>query len=161
MKGNSLTKFVILILASTLASACDVHEITPSSSQKNIDSSSSESASESDSTSSFIEEELGNYNANPILKNYRLQSNNKTCDNHQPKEVIMWKASILSKGVKRFTCANCGGFNEQFYYDLDEVAFESKAFAYDGKERTLTIEGIVPHDVTVRYSNNTLTEKIS
>ena len=161
MKGNSLTKFVILILASTLASACDVHEITPSSSQNNIDSSSSESASESDSTSSFIEEELGNYNANPILKNYRLQSNNKTCDNHQPKEEIMWKASILSKGVKRFTCANCGGFNEQFYYDLDEVAFESKAFAYDGKERTLTIEGIVPHDVTVRYSNNTLTEKDS
>ena len=138
-----------------------MHEITPSSSQKNIDSSSSESASESDSTSSFIEEELGNYNANPILKNYRLQSNNKTCDNHQPKEEIMWKASILSKGVKRFTCANCGGFNEQFYYDLDEVAFESKAFAYDGKERTLTIEGIVPHDVTVRYSNNTLTEKDS
>ena len=161
MKGNSLTKFVILILASTLVSACDVHEITPSSSQNNIDSSSSESASESDSTSSFIEEELGNYNANPILKNYRLQSNNKTCDNHQPKEEIMWKASILSKGVKRFTCANCGGFNEQFYYDLDEVAFESKAFAYDGKERTLTIEGIVPHDVTVRYSNNTLTEKDS
>ena len=158
MKGNSLTKFVILILASTLASACDVHEITSSSSQNDIDSSSSESASENDSTSSFTEEELGNYNANPILKNYRLQSNNRTCDNHQLEEEIIWKASIISKGVKRFKCSNCGGFNEQFYYDLDEVAFEDKAFAYDGQERSLTIEGIIPHDVTVRYSNNTLTD---
>ena len=158
MKGNSLTKFVILILASTLASACDVHEITSNSSQNDIDSSSSESASENDSTSSFIEEELGNYNANPILKNYRLQSNNRTCDNHQLEEEIIWKASIISKGVKRFKCSNCGGFNEQFYYDLDEVAFENKTFAYDGQERSLTIEGIIPHDVTVRYIDNRLTE---
>ena len=178
MKTKSFTKFVVLLLAATLASACDVldknnnsnQEINSSSSSASSSSSkgqssSSKSSSSSSSTSSLNgsgEEETPtipeSYGANPILKNYTLQSDSTTCDNHQPREEIVWKASIVSKGVKRYKCPNCGGFNEQYYYDLDEVAFENKVFAYDGQERTLTIEGILPHDVTVRYTNNTLTE---
>ena len=44
------------------------------------------------------------------------------------------------------------------YGYLDEVAFEDKTFAYDGNERTLYIEGVLPYDVNVRYVDNTLTE---
>ena len=183
MKVNSLTKFVILLLATSLASACDMPEVN-SSSQENNPSSSSISSSKDDKSSSGKSSSSshnggsssnnggsssssgggsnptipGSSGANPILKDYTLKSDNKTCNSHQPKEEIIWKASIVSKGVKRYKCPNCGGFSEQFYYDLDEVAFESKAFAYDGQERALTIEGILPYDVTVRYSNNTLTE---
>ena len=182
MNANSLSKFVILLLATCLASACGVHENasssqntepSTSSAQKEESSSSSKSSSSSQSSvssqgsssssssSSSNEEEPvipHSYGANPILKDYTLQSNENTCDNHQIKEEIVWKASIVSKGVKRLKCSNCGGFTEQYYYDLDECAFESKTFAYDGHERTLTIEGIIPHDVTVRYTDNTLTE---
>ena len=175
MKVNSLTKFAILFLATTLASACGVSEIGSNSQSNNPSSSSSSSSSKDSSKSSSSGKSSsssgsssgtttqdpptipGNYGANPILKDYTLQSDNKTCDNHQLEEEIIWKASIVSRGVKRFKCPNCGGFSEQYYYDLDEVAFEDKTFAYDGTERTLTIEGIIPHDVTVRYTNNKLT----
>ena len=178
MKANSLTKFAILFLATILASACGMPEATVGSNSQTKDpSTSSSSSSSGESKSSSSEKSSSNgssssssggggdtpiipssYGVNPILKDYTLQSDNKTCDNHQPKEEIIWKASIVSKGVKRFKCPNCGGFTEQYYYDLDEVAFEDKTFAYDGNERTLTIEGIIPHDVTVRYTNNTATE---
>ena len=179
MKANSLTKFAILFLATTLASACGMPETTiGSNSQTKDPSTSSSSSSSGESKSSSSGKSSSNISSsssssggedtpaipsscgvNPILKEYTLQSDNKTCDNHQPKEEIVWKASIVSKGVKRFKCPNCGGFTEQYYYDLDEVAFEDKTFAYDGNERTLTIEGIIPHDVTVRYTNNKLTEQ--
>lgn len=165
MKANSLSKFIILVLATTLASACGVQEFSSNSQSGDQSSSSSKQGSQSSSSksSSSSEQEKDptipdSYGINPILKDYTLQSDSKTCDNHQPKEEIVWKASIVSKGVKRLKCPNCGGFTEQYYYDLDEVAFENKTFAYDGNERTLTIEGILPHDVTVRYTNNTLTE---
>ena len=188
MRINSLTKFAILFLATALASACNVNDIINSSSQttdpssskkeersssssksssqssssSKSSSSSASSSSSSSSSSSGGEEEQptipNSSGVNPILKDYTLKSDSKTCDNHQPKEEIVWKASIISKGVKRLKCPNCGGFTEQYYYDLDEAAFENKTFAYDGHERTLTIEGIIPHDVTVRYTNNTLTE---
>ena len=184
MKVNSLSKFVILFLATTLASACGVpgnsnsslindSSSSSSSSSKNSSdksSSSGKSSSGKSSSSGSSGSSSGtttqdpptipeSYGVNPILKDYTLQSDSKTCDNHELKEEIVWKASIVSKGVKRFKCPNCGGFTEEYYYDLDEVAFEDKAFAYDGNERSLTIEGILPHDVTVHYSNNTLTEQ--
>ena len=152
------------------------HEESSSSSQSSKSSSSSSSKSSSSSRSSAgssasassyssssstnpnpINEEL-NPNANPILGNYTLKSDPATCDNHDPKAEVIFPASIVSKGVKRFKCANCGGFNEEFYYDLDECAFENKTFMYDGNERTLFIEGVVPHDVSVRYTDNTLTD---
>ena len=164
MKVNSLSKFIILFLLTTLASACGVHENSNSqeSSSSSTSSSTSQSSSNGNGSSSVAEEKdptiPKSYGINPILKEYTLKSDDKTCDNHQSKEEIIWKASIVSKGIKRFTCPNCGGFKEEYYYDLDEVAFEDKTFAYDGNERTLYIEGVLPYDVNVRYVNNTLTE---
>ena len=173
MKANSLSKFIILLIATSLASACGVQELSSSSQSMNLSTSSSGQKEESSSSSSSSQSSSNNsssssqekeptipesFGVNPILKNYTLLSNNQTCDSHQLKEEIVWKASIVSKGVKRLSCPNCGGFTEEYYYDLDEVAFENKTFAYDGSERTLTIEGVLPHDVTVRYENNTLTD---
>ena len=129
-----------------------------SSSSKSSSTSSIASSSSGSSNSSNPDDDGLNPNANPILGNYTLKSDITTCDNHDPKAQIIFPASIISRGVKRYKCANCGGFTEEFYYDLDECAFESKTFMYDGNERTLYIEGILPHDVSVRYTNNTLTE---
>ena len=135
-----------------------------SSSNKSGSSSKSSSASSMASSSSSSSQQTNpnndelNPNANPILGNYTLKNNSTTCDNHNPVEEIIFPASIISKGVKRFKCANCGGFNEEFYYDLSECAFENKTFMYDGNERTLYVEGIVPYGVNVRYTDNTLTE---
>ena len=60
--------------------------------------------------------------------------------------------------MKRIKCKNCGGYNEEFYYDLSECVFEDKTFMYDGQARTLYVEGMVPHDIHVVYENNTLVE---
>ncbi len=172
MKVNSLSKFVILFLATSLASACGVYETnsssqenkpsSSSSSSKNEQSSSSEKISSSSSSSSSSSGGSAtlphSFGENPILGDYSLQDNEVVCDKHQLQEEVVFKASIVSKGVKRYTCSNCGTYVEQFYYDLDEVAFENKTFAYDGQERSLTVEGIIPHDVTVNYIDNKLTE---
>ena len=173
MRINNLSKLVILLITTTLVSGCDAfinsqsqsidHDSSSLSSEESSSSQNSSESASSDNSSSSSKETIEpvippSYGANPILKNYTLQSNDLTCDNHQPTEEIVWKASIVSKGVKRFKCYNCGGFNEEYYYDLDEVAFENKTFAYDGNERTLFIEGVLPYGVTVQYTNNKLTE---
>ena len=171
MRINKLSKLIILLVTTTLVSGCDSFSGSSNQSGSTTDSfSSSENSSQSPSTQSASQNPSssssqapieGNvppsYGINPILKDYTLQSNDKTCDNHTLKDTIVWKASIVSKGVVRHQCPNCGGFSEEYYYDLDEVAFETKTFAYDGNERTLFIEGVLPHDVTVRYTNNKLT----
>ena len=174
MRINSLSKLMIAIIITSLVSGCDtfansLSESTSSdsssfnSNESSSNQSFSESASSNANSSSSLEETIEpvipqSYGINPILKDYTLQRNEITCDNHQLEEEIVWKASLVSKGVKRKTCQNCGGFLEEYYYDLDEVAFESKTFMYDGQERTLYIEGMLPYDVNVRYANNTLTE---
>ena len=155
MRFTKTSKFIVFLLTTALVSGCDSFNVAISSIESN--SNSSETSSQNSSNSSKEPTIPKSYGINPILKDYDLKSDDKTCDNHQPKEEIIWKASIVSKGVKRYTCPNCGGFTEQYYYDLDEVAFESKTFAYDGNERTLYIEGVLPYGVTVRYTNNKAT----
>ena len=180
-----INKLIILLATATLVAACQSHNSsksvnsneestsgqitssdtkTPSTSESESQPSSSESKSSASSNSSSSSQGGGSevsspYGANPILdSNYILKKNEETCATHELEESIIWPASIVSKGVKRKTCANCGGFYEEFYYDLDELAFESKTFAYDGNERTLYIEGMLPYGVTVQYENNKLTE---
>ena len=123
-------------------------------------SSSSSKASSSSGSSSKPSGQTSQVTNIAILDdNYELKNNSEACDNHILQDEIVFPASIISKGVRRHKCQNCEGFYEEFYYDLDEVAFENKVFAYDGNERVLTIEGILPYDVNVRYTNNKLTEK--
>ena len=137
---------------------------TSSSSSKASSSSSKVSSSESkDSSSSSSSSSQGGVQSqiaagSPLLDdNYQLKNDPKTCDNHVLEENIVFPASIISKGVKRKTCANCGGFTEEYYYDLDECVFEDKTFMFDGTERTIYVEGMVPYNVKVIYENNKLT----
>ncbi len=201
MKGNRISKFIVLLLATALASGCNAtkpetsskqeqsssleqsskqdssssNDVSSSSEQKSSSSKSSSkesskeskssttSSSSSKSSSSSSSSQGGGQSqqlgGSPLLdNNYQLQSDPKTCDNHVLEESVTFPASIISKGVKRKTCANCGGYSEEFYYDLDECVFEDKTFMFDGNERTLYIEGVVPYGVTVQYENNKLSQ---
>ena len=42
-------------------------------------------------------------------------------------------------------------------YDMSAVSFADKTVTYDGTEKSITITGTLPTDVTVAYTNNTLT----
>ena len=141
MKKKGLLFSIILSL--TLSSvACNQ---TPSSEkQSNTESAfTSENNSSSAISSKAIDE---------------LESNPATCDNHVLQESIRIKPTIVQRGVKRLTCPNCGGFTESYIYDLNEFAFASKTYMYDGKEKELLIDGLLPYGVKVEYQNNKLTE---
>ena len=128
-----------------------------SSSNRTSSSNGSMSSSRSSSSSSASQSQTtGGYQI--LDKNYVLKSNDTTCDNHVLKEEIVFPASIISTGVKRKVCRNCGGFQEEFYYDLDECVFEDKVFMYDGQERSIYIDGMIPYGLTVKYENNKQTE---
>lgn len=43
-------------------------------------------------------------------------------------------------------------------YDMSGITFTDKEYVYDGTEKTLTIEGVLPDGVTVAYTDNTLTD---
>ena len=141
--------------SSSLESSSSSSESSKSVSSSSLNSSSKSSSSSSSGQSGGQPQQTS---ASPILDdNYELKSDSKTCDNHEPKEQIVFPASIISKGIKRYVCPNCGGFYEEFYYDLDECVFEDKTFMYDGNERTIFVEGMVPYNVKVIYENNKLT----
>lgn len=77
---------------------------------------------------------------------------------HTFKEVTR-NPSIINKGALVRTCEKCGYVEESNYtYDLDEFAFKSKTYMYDGQERELLIEGMVPYGTTIKYENNKITE---
>ena len=127
-----------------------------SSSQKSSSSSKSSIASSSSQSSSQSSQPVS---GSPLLsEDYELKNDPKTCDNHVVEEEIVFPANIISKGVKRLFCPNCGGYKEEFYYDLDEFVFEDKTFMYDGQPKYLYIEGMIPYGLKVIYENNSLTE---
>ena len=180
---NKSSKLIVLLMATALVSACSVstsESKTPSnstsnqqvssksssskegsrSSSKNSSSSKSSnksSSSKSSSSQGGVQEQI--HEELPILEEgYTLKNDEKTCEDHVFDEEIVFPASIISKGVKRYSCTNCGGFYEEFYYDFSECVFADKSFMYDGQPKQLFVEGMVPYDITVQYENNSLTE---
>ena len=87
-----------------------------------------------------------------------LDNDPTTCNNHVLEESIRVEPTIIQRGIKRMACPNCGGFTESYIYDLDEFGFENKTYVYDGNERELLIDGLLPLGVTVQYEDNKLTE---
>ena len=81
-----------------------------------------------------------------------------TCNEHVFVEETKREATILEQGLIVKTCEKCGHKIEKEFYDLKEFAFESKTYMYDGKERELLIDGLLPYGTTVEYQNNKLTE---
>ena len=80
------------------------------------------------------------------------------CNEHVFKEEKVREATIIEKGLIVKTCEKCGYLEEKYYYDLKEFAFEDKTFMYDGNEREVLIEGMLPYGTYVTYENNKLTE---
>lgn len=138
-----------LLLSTIFALTLSVIACNNVSSEKSISSKPEESSFSSDIifssiiSSSIIDE---------------LHNNPKTCDNHVLEESIRVEPTIIQRGIKRMTCPNCGGFTESYIYDLDEFGFENKTYVYDGNERELLIDGLLPLGVTVQYEDNKLTE---
>ena len=180
-----MNKFIVLLVATTLVSACSVttsQSKNPSKSSNNQQTSSNTKTSEKKSSSSSSKKSSSSISSSskssssessssqsggqtqpaselPILdENYVLKRDSETCANHDLQEEVTFPASIITKGIKRYTCPNCGGFYEEFYYDLSECVFEDKTYMYDGNARYLYVEGMVPYDISVRYENNSLTE---
>ena len=85
---------------------------------------------------------------------YVLSNDPHTCNSHVLEDEIIHKATIIQKGVVRHKCSNCGGYNDEFYYDLDEFAFEDTVFMHDGNEHEMFIKGLIPYGCTVAYENN-------
>lgn len=80
------------------------------------------------------------------------------CDGHVFKEEKVKEATIVEKGIILKTCEKCGYQEEKYFYDLKEFSFEDKTFMYDGNEREILIEGLLPYGTYVSYENNKLTE---
>ena len=69
-------------------------------------------------------------------------------------------ASIIEKGSTIKVCEKCGHIQNEsnFSYDLNEFVFKDKTYLYDGQEKELLIEGMIPLGTTIEYENNKLTE---
>ncbi len=86
-------------------------------------------------------------------------NSSKECTDHLFKTETR-KATIIEKGASIKICEKCGYTEEEneYTYDLNEFAFKDATFMYDGFEKELLIEGLIPYGTTVQYENNKLTE---
>ena len=109
------------------------------------------------SSSSFSSEKSLKENSS-IDTSESSSSSQEGCTTHTFKEVTR-NPSIINKGALVRTCEKCGYAEESNYtYDLDEFAFKSKTYMYDGQEKELLIEGMIPYGTTIKYENNKITE---
>lgn len=188
MKEVNFKKVILLFLVSMMLGACSNTKSQESNDSENSKISEPQSSSKSETTSTNNESSFSSsvsqnsssqtnrpyttfgselsyslskpsYTAQEESYTLQHQDHDSSCSqNDFTKESIVKEATIISKGVKRYSCPECQGFKEEFYYDLEECAFESATFAYDGQERQLYIRGLLPLGVKVIYENNKLTE---
>ena len=160
---KSSYRLIILLITSTFAFACSSNSLSISN-ETSLETSNEEISSNSGGTSSSS----GNNNNNNNTSNKRvynfdddvvLEKNTATCINHELSiETIIKKADLLNRGVKRKSCPNCEGFEDSYYYYFDEFDYPDMTYAYDGNERELLIDGLLPYGVTVKYLDNKLTD---
>lgn len=109
------------------------------------------------SSSSFSSENSSKENSS-IDTSESSSSSQEECTTHTFKEATR-NPSIINRGALVRTCEKCGYVEESNYtYDLDEFAFKSKTYMYDGQEKELLIEGMIPYGTTIKYENNKITE---
>ncbi|MBP5091684.1 MAG: hypothetical protein J6328_03915 [Bacilli bacterium] len=117
---SKLSFFVLLGLSLSLASCGDEVVASFSKSTEPVSSLTSSSISSVEPTPSSSN---SSKQVDPKDDDYVLKDDHKTCSNHEDfVETIVRKATIIRKGIKGFTCPSCGGYHEEYYYDLDEVA---------------------------------------
>ena len=87
------------------------------------------------------------------------QSSSQDICNHVFKSETR-EASIVERGSSYKVCEKCGLIQDEgnYTYYLNEFAFKSKTYLYDGKEKELLIEGLIPYGTTVKYENNKIAE---
>ena len=154
MKKQGLLTLTVLSLVLSIA-ACNQGQVSSSSSSSSIKDSSAFSSETSEPISSSS---LESSSSSLESSSSSDSSNPSECKDHVFKETTR-PASIIEKGATIRTCEKCGYVEESNYsYDLNEFAFNDKTYLYDGNERELLIEGLIPYGTTVRYENNKLTE---
>ncbi len=80
-------------------------------------------------------------------------------DNHDFEVMGTTGATIIENGKRVLKCSVCDYTKiEDYLYALDQCAFVNQTFVYDGTPHTLTVQGLIPTDVTVEYENNVITE---
>ena len=188
MKMKNVKKFALLIVTSTLIAACQaspnsVQEsknsaLNSSAPASSISSKNNSSSKDNKSSTPTSNKPSSSQNSKPSSSpsskpasstpasskaqtysfNDELNNDPKTCNDHDLTETIRKEATLLERGIKRYTCANCGGYTEQYYYKLDEFEFADTVYQYDGHERELLIKGVLPYGTTVKYENNKLTD---
>ena len=170
MKKKTLLSSVVLTLVLSMTACVQSSKSESSSSRESSISSSSEqvissvssssdgsSSSESQVLTSSEEQENSTISSEISSSSSSESSSSQICE-HSFSEKITKEATIVEKGIKRLTCEKCGYYKEEDIYDLDEFVFEDKTFMYDGHERELFIEGMLPYGTTVSYEDNKLTE---
>ena len=143
---NRFKKGFLCVLSVALLSACQggnpgsssvsqSKESEPISSSSSTISPSSSSSSEpevtSSQTSQTSETKESSSSEEPPIETSTISSSEEEsseyppCDEHEYEESVYKKATIVEKGIKRFTCKNCGRHYDEEYYDLDEYSFEN------------------------------------
>ncbi|NLB48690.1 MAG: hypothetical protein GX813_02455 [Erysipelotrichia bacterium] len=93
----------------------------------------------------------------PTQSSTRLPSG-YVCETHDFAYVNTLPATALENGKDVFRCRTCNLIKTEDTFSLDECAFEDQTFVYDGAAHTLTVQGLIPLDVTIEYENNVLKE---
>lgn len=128
----------------------------PSSEAHSSDSSFSSDSEEE--TSSSISEIISSSESESSIVSSETSSGSEMCENHVFEESTVKEATIIEKGIKRKTCVNCGEYIDEYFYDLNEFEFSDTTYMYDGHERELLIDGMIPYGTVVKYENNKLTD---
>ena len=145
---KTLVSFLTLSMLLTIG-ACSKEIVNTSSSfnsslDKTSESTTSDSASSSLKISSSKED---------------VTNKIETCTNHVYGEEIQSHPSIIKMTERYHVCQKCG-YKEVLSsaYNLNEFVYLDKEYMYDGKERELLIEGMIPYGCTITYLNNKRTE---
>lgn len=74
----------------------------------------------------------------------------------KPKNAGIYKVKVIVLGTSNYGYAE---IEKQFTiskarYDMQKIKFEDRIYTYDGIEKILEIEGVLPEGVTVNYINN-------
>ena len=152
---NSLNKLSLLLISIALMSGC-THPIASSIDNKS-DSPTSSSVEDKISSSTGKSENSvtsTTSSSSSITPTTSINTNPNNCNNHELEETVAKEATLLEKGVKHFKCPNCHAEFDDYFYKLDEFAFEDTTFMDDGNEHEIFINGLLPYGCSVRYENN-------
>ena len=158
MRKRLLVSLIVLSLVLSIG-ACSSSNASSSETKQESTTFSSESISNSVSSNSDVLSSKESSGETISSNNSNLSSEEETCFIHDFGEEVIKEASIIQRGCKVRTCKKCGYQEEKdFTYNIKEFDFIDKTFMYDGHERELLIEGMIPFGCTITYQNNKRTE---